>query len=124
LLPPIQECREFDPLNPTGNAKPQKKPVEMRLHCSPSHIQLLGDISVVASLQQQLNDLLLATTQTDLIVHGSPSLRLRPDQPEVTARPCLHSSAPTLGGLIPKSVALALPSSVKGLTFFEGNFSL
>jgi hypothetical protein len=48
----------------------------MRLDGSPSHIQLLGDISVIASLQQQLNDLLLASTQTDLIVHGSPSLRL------------------------------------------------
>jgi len=73
LLPPIQECREFDPLDPTSNAEPQKEPVEMRFHCSPSHIQLLGDISVVASLQKQLNDLLFTSTQTDrLIAHGSP----------------------------------------------------
>jgi hypothetical protein len=41
------------------NAKAQEQTVEMRLHRSPRHLQLLCDIRVVAALQKQIYNLLL-----------------------------------------------------------------
>jgi hypothetical protein len=45
----------------------------MRLDGSPRHVQLLGDFGVVAALQKQLNNLLLARSQPNgLVSHPIP----------------------------------------------------
>jgi hypothetical protein len=47
----------------------------MGLDCAPSHMELAGNFSVVTSLQEQFDDLLLARTQPNL---GLPGHRISP----------------------------------------------
>jgi hypothetical protein len=62
-LPPIKKCREFDSLDSRRDTEPSKKPIETRFHCAPSHIQLLGYLGVIATLQQQFGNLLVALAE-------------------------------------------------------------
>jgi hypothetical protein len=72
-LPPVQQGSEFDSLDTAGNSESEKQPVEMSLHGSPRHVQLAGNFSIVATLQQQLDDLLFARTQPNsLLLHRFP----------------------------------------------------
>jgi hypothetical protein len=64
-LPPVQECREFYSLDAAGDSESQEQTVEMGLHRSTSHIELSSDFVVVATLQEQFDDLLFALPQTD-----------------------------------------------------------
>jgi hypothetical protein len=64
-LPPIQECCELYSLDAAVDAKTQEEPVEMGLDGSPSHLELAGNLVIVATLQEQLDDLLLSMAQTD-----------------------------------------------------------
>jgi hypothetical protein len=74
-LPPVQQGREFDSLDTAGNSEPQEQPVKVGLYCSTSHFELAGNLGVIASLQQQFDDLLFARTEpNDLLLH--PSLPL------------------------------------------------
>jgi hypothetical protein len=74
-LPPVQQGREFYSLDTAGDAKTKKKPVEMRFHGSPCHVELSGDFGVVAALQQQFDNLLFARTEPNsLLLH--PNLPL------------------------------------------------
>ena len=52
----------------------------MSFHGSPCHIELGGNFGVVAALQKQVNDLLLAWTEPNgLLFHSiSPSIRFGP----------------------------------------------
>jgi hypothetical protein len=71
-LPPVQQGRELYSLNTSGNPEPQEQPVKVGLHSSTCHLELAGNLGVVASLQEQFNDLLLARTEPDdLLVHPS-----------------------------------------------------
>jgi len=62
-LSPVQQGREFDSLDTAGDSKTQKQPVEMSLHGSSCHVELRGNLGVVAALQEQFNDLLFAWTE-------------------------------------------------------------
>jgi hypothetical protein len=69
-LPPVQQGREFDSLDTASNSKTEKQPVEMSFYGSPRHIELAGDLGVITSLQQQLNDLLFAVTEPNgMLLH-------------------------------------------------------
>jgi hypothetical protein len=69
-LSPVQQGGEFDSLDTAGNSKTEKQPVEMSFHGSPRHVELAGYFGVVASLQQQLDDLLFAWTEPNgLLFH-------------------------------------------------------
>jgi len=67
-LPPVQQGRELDSLDTAGNSETEKQPVEMSLHGAPRHVELGGDLGVVASLQQQVYDLLFARTEPNSLV--------------------------------------------------------
>jgi hypothetical protein len=89
-LPPVQKSCEFYPLDSRVDAKPQEKPVEVRLHGSTRHVELARYVGVVAALQQQFSDLLLPRTQPDkVLVHPkfSPSLVTNIRRPEQNSRP-------------------------------------
>jgi len=69
-LSPVQQGREFDSLDTASNAESQKQPVKMSLYGAPRHIELGGNLGVVATLQKQLNDLLLSRTKPNgLLLH-------------------------------------------------------
>jgi hypothetical protein len=69
-LPPVQQGRELDSLDTAGNSETEKQPVEMSFHGTPCHVELSGDLGVVASLQQQVYDLLFARTEPNsLFLH-------------------------------------------------------
>jgi len=57
-LPPIQQGREFHSLDTIINSKTKKQSVEVSLYGAPRHLELAGNLGVVAALQKQLNDLL------------------------------------------------------------------
>jgi hypothetical protein len=59
-LPPIQKGCEFYSLDAAADPVPQKQTVKMSLHSPAGHVELPGDFSVVASLKQQLYNLLLS----------------------------------------------------------------
>jgi hypothetical protein len=70
-LPPIQQGREFDSLNASGNSETEEQPVEMSLYGSPRHFELTGNLRVITALQKQLNDLLFARTESNsLLLHS------------------------------------------------------
>ena len=76
----------------------------MRFYRAASHVQLLGNVRVIASLKQKLHDLLLTSTQTNcLFAHGLPPILIHHRlQPGVTARPdCMVLHLPLLNGLFP-----------------------
>jgi hypothetical protein len=81
-LPPVQQGREFDSLDTAGNSKTKKKPVEMSFHGAPRHLQLTGNLGVIAALQKQLDNLLFARAKSNsLLPHPIPLCdwhRLRP----------------------------------------------
>jgi len=69
-LPPVQQGRELDSLDTAGNSETEKQPVEMSFHGTPCHVELGGYLGVVASLQQQVHDLLFARTEPNsLLLH-------------------------------------------------------
>ena len=69
-MPPVQQGRELDSLDTAGNSETEKQPVEMSFHGTPRHVELGGDLGVVASLQQQVYDLLFARTEPNsLLLH-------------------------------------------------------
>jgi len=69
-LPPIENGCEFDPLDTAGNCKSQEKTIKVRFHRAPGHLELSGNLRIVATLQQQFGDLLFARTQPNgAIVH-------------------------------------------------------
>jgi len=71
-LPPVQQGREFDSLDTAGDSEPQEQPVKVGLHSSTRHFELAGNLGVVASLQKQFDNLLLARTEPDgLLIHPS-----------------------------------------------------
>jgi hypothetical protein len=71
-LPPVQQGREFNSLDTTGNSEPQEQTVKVGFHSSTSHLELAGNLGVIASLQQQFYDLLFARTEPDsLLLHSS-----------------------------------------------------
>jgi len=45
----------------------------MGLHSTPRHVELVGDLGVIATLQKQLDDLLFPRTEPNgLLLHWSP----------------------------------------------------
>jgi hypothetical protein len=69
-LPPVQQGCELYSLDTAGNSETEKQPVEMSFHSSSRHVELVCDFGVVASLQQQLYDLLFARTEPNgLLLH-------------------------------------------------------
>lgn len=69
-MPPVQQGRELDSLDTAGNSETEKQPVEMSFHGTPRHVELRGYLGVVASLQQQVDDLLFARTEPhSLLLH-------------------------------------------------------
>jgi hypothetical protein len=67
-LPPVQQGREFDSLDTTGNSETKEQPVEMSFHSTPCHVELGCDFGVVASLQEQVYDLLFARTEPNSLL--------------------------------------------------------
>jgi len=70
-LPPVQQGREFDSLNASGDSETEEQPVEMSFYGSPRHFELTGNFGVVATLQKQFNNLLFAGTEPNsLLLHS------------------------------------------------------
>jgi len=59
-LPPIEQGCEFDSLDSTGNSETEEQPVKVSFHSSARHLELAGNFSIVAALQEKFDDLLLA----------------------------------------------------------------
>jgi len=84
-LPPVQQGREFHSLDTAGNSKAQKQSVEVGFHGPPRHFELAGDFGVVAPLQEQFDDLLLARTQSNgLLLHQAPLQKHSFPSPQVS----------------------------------------
>ena len=74
-MSPVKEGGEFDSLDTRGNAETDEQPVETCLDRTPSHIELFGNLGIVAALQKQLRDLLIASSQPDPVkIHAVPFL--------------------------------------------------
>jgi hypothetical protein len=87
-LSPIKQSRELYPLDATLDSKPQEQPVEMCFDRSLSNMEILSDFCVVASLQQQINDLLLAGPHfIELLIHKTLHLTDAPWSPQVALEP-------------------------------------
>jgi len=61
-LPPIKNGCEFDSLDTACDCKAQEKTIEVRLYRASGHFELPRNLRIVAALQQQFRDLLLAWT--------------------------------------------------------------
>jgi hypothetical protein len=48
----IEQGGQFDPLDSAHNPEAQKEPVEMSFDGAPRHAELLGDLRVIAALEQ------------------------------------------------------------------------
>jgi len=70
-LPPVQQGCEFDSLDTAGDSETKEQPIEMSFHGTPCHIELAGDFGVIASLQQQVYDLLFARTEPNSLLFHS-----------------------------------------------------
>jgi len=64
-LPPIQECGELYSLNTAGNSEAEKKAVKVGLHGAQRDIELLRNLFVAATLQQQFGNLPFPWCQPD-----------------------------------------------------------
>ena len=93
-MSPVKECGEFDSLDTRGNAETDEQPVEACLDRTPSHIELFGNLGIVAALQKQLRDLLIASSQPDPVkIHAVPfPFELLLDSAASTAHDRLTSS--------------------------------
>jgi len=67
-LPPVQKGCEFDSLDTTGDPETKEQPVEMSFHSAPCHVELGSDFGVIASLQEQVYDLLFARTEPNSLL--------------------------------------------------------
>lgn len=54
-------------LDALGDAVTHEQAIEVRLHGTARHVELARDFSVVATLKQELDDLLFARSQPDLV---------------------------------------------------------
>jgi len=80
-LPPVQQGRELDSLDSAGDSETKEQPVEMSFHGSSRHFELIGDFSVVTTLQKQFHNLLFARSQSNgLLFHQLPLLESPPAQ--------------------------------------------
>jgi hypothetical protein len=97
-LPPVQQGREFNSLDTAGNSEPQEQAVKVGFHSSTSHLELAGNLGVIASLQQQFYDLLFARTEPDsLLLHPSlPVFWILPVARIRRTANCQKVAAPTL----------------------------
>jgi hypothetical protein len=59
-LPPIKQGREFHSFDSAGDSEAKEQPVKMRLYGSARHLELAGNLGIVAALQKQFDDLLFA----------------------------------------------------------------
>jgi hypothetical protein len=61
-LPPIKDCCELDSLDTTSDCKAKEKAIKVRLDRASGHLELPGNFRIVATLEQQFRNLLLART--------------------------------------------------------------
>jgi hypothetical protein len=59
-LSPIKHGRELHPLDSALDSKPEKETVEMSLYGSLGYVEIASDFRIVTTLQEQIDDLLLA----------------------------------------------------------------
>jgi hypothetical protein len=77
-LPPIKNGCELYSLDTASNCKSQEQTIKVRLHRAPGHLELSGNLRIVATLKQQFRNLLFARTQPNraLVHFGFPLVQM------------------------------------------------
>jgi hypothetical protein len=55
-----------------GDSESKEQAIEASLDGAPRHFQLMGDLSIVTSLQEQFRNLLIAFSQSKSVLHELP----------------------------------------------------
>jgi len=82
-LPPVNQGRKFYPLDSSADPKLQKQAVEMCFDRPAIHPYSHSNLFIAATLQEQVNNLLLAWTQPDRfrLIHFPPIDKPHPMKP-------------------------------------------
>jgi hypothetical protein len=70
-LSPVEQCREFHPLNAALDTETEEEAVEMSFDGALGHVEVTSDLGVIASLQQEIDDLLFPGPDlAEVLIHG------------------------------------------------------